>query len=97
MFCGKESATFYMSELSSMMPKYKFPLTSCSPGHDSFLTRTKKARKRSPLSTVLFSATGCHALSGLGPVALRHSLSTALPLSFECWKTVAFRRSTQCS
>lgn len=35
--------------------------------------------------------------SGLGPIALRHSLSTALPFSFEYWKPTAFRRSTSCS
>ena len=31
----------------------------------------------------LLSATGCHTRQGLGPIALRHSLSTALLLSFE--------------
>ena len=41
----------------------------------------------------LLSATGCHALAGLGPIALRHSFSTALPLSFASWKRSVLRRS----
>ena len=43
----------------------------------------KKNAAKTGLSAyeILPSATGCHALSRLGPVALRHSLSAALLLS----------------
>jgi len=59
---------------------------------------TAKGRKKtpgysSPVPYTLLSATGCHTRRGLGPLALRHSLSTVLPLSFACGNRSVFRRS----